>query len=159
MDYSARCAIRVTLLTDHRLIQRKTSYQPVSSSTSQANFCPLLATQPLQTNIVQLYGMAGVSISHLVQSPQHKSHSCVLRLSLAPTQRHISAGCNDLTLCDQLEGTFCLPLAICNHFRPSPLVGQWEGHVPEPRCQGERTSFHWSLADPRLHPCCYFLRH
>lgn len=44
-----------------------------------------------------------------------------------------------------------LPLAICNLYstaelRPSSLVGQWDRNVPEPCCQGERTSFHWSLA-------------
>lgn len=62
VDYSAISTVRGTLLTDHRLMQRRTSWQPVSSSTSQANFCRLLATEALQTNTVLLLWMAGASM-------------------------------------------------------------------------------------------------
>lgn len=107
LDYSAISTVRGILLTDHRLMQRKTSWQPVSSSTSQANFCLLLATEALQTSMV----------------PQCKSHLCVLKLGLAPTQRHVSAGCIDLLNCDQFGGTLCLLYSGPHHWCV------WEKHT------------------------------
>lgn len=59
LNYSAISTVTAILLTDHRLMQRKTLWQPVSSSTSQANFCLLLATEALQTNMVLLYAVDG----------------------------------------------------------------------------------------------------
>lgn len=41
---------------------------------------------------------------------------CVLKLGLAPTPRHVAAGCIDLLSCDQLGGTLCLLYSDPHHW-------------------------------------------
>lgn len=120
LDYSAISTVRGTLLTDDWLMQRKISRQPVSSSTCRLTFVFYWQQKPYKQiwfNCMQW--TAGASMAHLAHNPQYKSHLCVLKLGMAPTQRYISAGCIDLRSCDQLGVHFAV-------LWPSSLVCLWE---------------------------------